>query len=197
LETKHAYGRRARNARAFQRDCKLSRIGPLQRRPPRHQRRPFRRVTVELRAFELRHVLPLAGGSLCGPTPERRDGGSLKNVAEGGDSEWGWGSPRAFAETNTLARRFSASRRRRPRMTTLQPRALAVPVPPQRADLSQGSDYWERSLDCIASLLNARLTTRPDSTSNRAMRAESGRHTSGAAAATSSLGSPRVTPRRQ
>ena len=114
LETKHAFARRAQNVRYFQRDFDLTPIGPLRRRPPRHQRRSFRRVSVEVRDFALRHVMPLAGGSSCGPTPERRDGGSLKNVAEGGDSEWGWGSPRAFAETNTQARRFSASRRRRP-----------------------------------------------------------------------------------
>jgi len=118
LETKHAFARRAQNVRYFQRDFDLTPIGPLRRRPPRHQRRSFRRVSVEVRDFALRHVMPLAGGSSCGPTPERRDGGSLKNVAKEGDSEWGWGSPRAFAETNSLERRFSASRRRRPRMTT-------------------------------------------------------------------------------
>ena len=119
LETKHAFARRAQNVRYFQRDFDLTPIGPLRRRPPRHQRRSFRRVSVEVRDFALRHVMPLAGGSSCGPTPERRDGGSLKNVAEEGDTAWGWGSPRAFAKTNTLERRFSASRRRRPRMTTL------------------------------------------------------------------------------
>ena len=52
--------------RSLQRDFKLLRIGPLQRRPPRHQRRPFRRVSVELRDFALRHALPLAGAFDCG-----------------------------------------------------------------------------------------------------------------------------------
>jgi hypothetical protein len=66
LETKHAFGRRARNARAFQRDFRLTPIGPLQRRPPQHQRRPFRHVSVELRDFALRHVMPLAGAFDCG-----------------------------------------------------------------------------------------------------------------------------------
>ena len=83
LETKHAYGRRARNAHCFQRDCKLSRIGPLLRRPPRHQRRPFRRVSVGVHAFELRHVMPGAGAFDRGrrrtdamrdrPNPRRRE----------------------------------------------------------------------------------------------------------------------------
>jgi len=64
------------------------------------------------------------------PDSERRDSGSLKNVAEGSDTAWGWppsrlrrfgergrslgggpGSPRAFGKTNPLKRRFSASRR--------------------------------------------------------------------------------------
>ena len=31
------------------------------------------------------------------PDSERRDSGSLKNVAQGSDTAWGWGSPRAFA----------------------------------------------------------------------------------------------------
>jgi len=56
LETKHAFGRRARNAHVFQRDFNLSPIGPLQRRPPRHQRRPFRRVSAGVRDCALRHV---------------------------------------------------------------------------------------------------------------------------------------------
>ena len=41
----------------------------------------------------------------CG-APRRRQS---ENVAEEGDTEWGWGSPRAFAKTNTLERRFSAA----------------------------------------------------------------------------------------
>src|SRR5262245_19083901 len=49
LETKHAYARRARNPHSLQRDFELTRIGRLQRRPPRHQRRPFRRVAAEIR----------------------------------------------------------------------------------------------------------------------------------------------------
>jgi len=77
LETKHAFGRRARNARCFQRDFDLSPIGPLQRRPPRHQRRSLSACQCRVPALALRHVLPLAGGSLWGPTPERCDGGSL------------------------------------------------------------------------------------------------------------------------
>jgi hypothetical protein len=44
---------------------------------------------------------------------ERRDSGSLKNGAEGGDTAWGWGPPRAGRETISLERRFSASSSRR------------------------------------------------------------------------------------
>src|SRR4029450_6487748 len=40
---------RARNPHSLRRDFELTHIGPLLRRPPRHQRRPFRRLTVGLR----------------------------------------------------------------------------------------------------------------------------------------------------
>jgi len=40
---------------------------------------------------------------------EGRDGDSLKNIPEGGDIAWGWGSPRACARTSTLEGCFSAS----------------------------------------------------------------------------------------
>jgi len=58
LETKHAYGVGLETLTPCGAISSLTPIGPLQRRPPRHQRRPFRRVGVGIRDCWLRHAIP-------------------------------------------------------------------------------------------------------------------------------------------